>query len=751
MSAVNSTHSADVGNQTTTNVSLDNGENSDQILGRSFDRETNATNPALRTYQSSSTIVNSQPLPEEATPQVRVLLPAATTRVLGADGVPDEKVSIPIEAGDPAVDSRSKLKPQLPFTSTSIANSITLPEGAVPLTRELLPQRLSRSSRVIPLMNGDSGENRTNQARSSLIDNTLNHDTPVNNTVRRSAASDLSNSTSNNEVISPFLYAQNRPNQPGRDRFPQETPSPVTPAPVPVVPIPEIPEEPPVPPSEGQEDITLYVNRIDVTGNSILDEAIQEIIQPLEERTVSLSELQRAERDITTLYVDQGYLTSRAELRPQTVEDGVVQIHVLENRIEEIVVEGTETLNPNYISSRVALGSDTPLNVNDLEDQLRLLLADPILANVRPTLKPSDDNQSILVVEVEEANLSQITFGFDNYSPPLVGSERLGLNGRFLNLTGAGDRLLTSYYRSTTGGADVFDIGFQIPLNPMNGTLKIGLEDADDNITQSPLDELDINGSSERYDISYRQPLIRSPEEEFALTLGLTHQRGQTFISDQPIPFGIGPDEDGVSRTSVIGFGQDYTLRDTKGAWSFRSQFSLGTDLFDATQNSGDIPDGQFFSWLGQAQRLQVLDENQLLVAKLDLQLTPDSLLSSERFVIGGGQSVRGYRQNVRSGDNGFRLSVENRITLLKNKPWAEQLIVAPFIDMGAVWNSDDNPSQIPDQQFLIGAGVGVLWEPVKNLNLRLDYGFPFIDLRDRGDNIQDDGLYFSLGYSLEF
>jgi hemolysin activation/secretion protein len=169
------------------------------------------------------------------------------------------------------------------------------------------------------------------------------------------------------------------------------------------------------------------------------------------------------------------------------------------------------------------------------------------------------------------------------------------------------------------------------------------------------LNEFGFRANQDLYEINYRQPLVRSPREEFALSLGFTYQDGQTFLFDRlPTPFGIGPDENGVSRTSVIKFSQDYVKRDPQGAWFVRSQFNFGTGLFDATINNGPIPDGRFFSWLAQGQRVQRLNDDNLLLIQADLQLTPDSLLPSQQFVIGGGQSVRGYRQNIRSGIMAF-------------------------------------------------------------------------------------------------
>ncbi|MEH2241309.1 hypothetical protein [Nostoc sp.] len=93
-----------------------------------------------------------------------------------------------------------------------------------------------------------------------------------------------------------------------------------------------------------------------------------------------------------------------------------------------------------------------------------------------------------------------------------------------------------------------------------------------------------------------------------------------------------------------------------------RSQFSFSIDILDATINNHPIPDGHFFSWLGQVQRVQQLGDAHLLLIQADLQLTPDSLLPSEQFVI------QGYRQNICSGDNGFRVAMGDRITVQGNR-----------------------------------------------------------------------------------
>ncbi|NET07399.1 MAG: ShlB/FhaC/HecB family hemolysin secretion/activation protein [Symploca sp. SIO2B6] len=487
------------------------------------------------------------------------------------------------------------------------------------------------------------------------------------------------------------------------------------------------------------------------TGNTILDHEIKNkinnIIGFLEGCSVTWKQLQKVTNEITNLYLEGGYLTSRAI--PKQVSDGEFQIFIIEGKIldKNIEIEGTKRLHKSYIRNRIKLGIGLPLNVEKLENQLRLLLADPLLKNVEATLKAKNLGESILEVKVTEADPVEGGLSFDNYSAPSIGSERTGISLVYRNLTGIGDQLAGNYYFTFEDGSDIWNFTYSAPLNPRNGTLQLTGDINRNQITQSPLDEFDIEGESERYEISYRQPLVRSPREEFALSLGFTFQDGQTFVFDQPTPFGIGPDEDGISRTSVFKFSQDYILRDLQGAWSFRSLFSFGTGLFDATTNDDPIPDGHFFSWLIQGQRVQRIANNQLLIVQLDLQLTPDSLLPSQQFVIGGGESVRGYRQNVRSGDNGLRLSIEDRITLVRDETGNSIFQVAPFIDLGAIWNVSNNPNSLLDQRFLLGSGLGILWQPEPKLNIRLDYGLPFVDLDDRGDNIQDDGLYFNVIY----
>ncbi|MFQ4139983.1 ShlB/FhaC/HecB family hemolysin secretion/activation protein [Nodosilinea sp. PGN35] len=493
-------------------------------------------------------------------------------------------------------------------------------------------------------------------------------------------------------------------------------------------------------------------------------------LQILESRVFSPSEIQQMLAQLQTTpvpstvedvldrltqeYLNRGYITSRAVLTDIPGSDQPA-VGFVEGFLSDIEITGTQRVNESYIRSRLEQVEGPPLNLDILEERLRLLRVDPLFNNVEATLRPDPSGNpggSILAVVVSEADPIVYGLSLNNESAPSIGAEQFRLNVAHFNLSGVGDRLSAGYSRSFAGGLSHFEAAYQVPISPTDGTLRFAGNVINTRVVESPFDRLGVQGSTSRYALWLRQPLIRRPQEELALSLGFTHTAGQTFLFDRlPTPFGFGPDADGFSRTSVIGFAQDYVYREPSGAWAFNSQFNFGTSLFDATTNDYPIPDGQFLSWQGLAQRVQRLGNNHLLIAQFNVQLTPDALLPSESFTIGGVNSVRGYRQGARSGDNGLRFSLEDRITVRRDGAGRPMVILSPFLDLGSVWNHPDNPNTILGQSFLMGSGLGLQLQNLPwldGLSLKFDYGLPLVYSGDRGSNLQDYGFYFGINYN---
>jgi hemolysin activation/secretion protein len=134
-------------------------------------------------------------------------------------------------------------------------------------------------------------------------------------------------------------------------------------------------------------------------------------------------------------------------------------------------------------------------------------------------------------------------------------------------------------------------------------------------------------------------------------------------------------------------------------------------------------------------------------------------LIPQEQEVIGGLYSVRGYPEALVAGDTVYIASAEYRYHLPRRwsprdpsgtrvfgRPfrWAPDrpggrpdwdLILKGFVDGGRAMNSDR--LSFEENETLLGAGVGVEVQFMRNVNLRLDWGFALKDARDveAGDN----------------
>ncbi len=498
------------------------------------------------------------------------------------------------------------------------------------------------------------------------------------------------------------------------------------------------------------EPTTFVLRSIAIEGGTVFPEATwAPLVQPLLNRPITLTALRELAAQITQRYQDNNYITSRAIVPAGAITNGRATIRILEGRIARVDLErstdGPARLNPAYLRERIALGLGVPFDFGKLEDQLQLLRTDPLLADLRATLAAGEgEGESVLRIVYKEAPSFSGTVGFDNYGNAASGIYQGTVALQEANLTGGGDRLFGSYGRS--GHADNGTLGYQVPLGAQGASLSVRASLGQNPVTEPPFDTLNIRTESQVYELSYRQPLVRNPRNEVALSLGLGIERSNAFLDGQSFNFQNQQFGDGLSQATVLRFGQDALQRDERGAWSFRSTFHLGLEALGATVRGDGSPDGRFFYWNGQALRVQRLglDRDTLLLVRLGAQLTGDRLLSLNRFSIGGPQSVRGYRQNQVTGDSGWIASVEFQLPMARDENDNGILKLLPFVEVGTVWNTDGSTvSGLP--QTLAGVGLGLQWEFTPAWNLRVDYGIPLNRVTNATTNLQDAGLYFSV------
>ena len=484
-----------------------------------------------------------------------------------------------------------------------------------------------------------------------------------------------------------------------------------------------------------------YVRDVEVLGSTVLQPEIKAEINKFKRHTVTLEDLICLRSRLTNLYLDNGYITSGAFIpNNQDLNDGVVTIQVVEGDVSEIAIEGLKRLRSGYVRSRLQSATDKPLNRTKLESALQLLLQDPLIERVDAELTASTTTgNNILLLNIQEADAFFTTIGADNYRSSSIGESQLTLGINHNNILGFGDRIYANY--SLTEGLDLYNLGYTLPWNAQDGTIFISYDNTDSNIVDEEFEDLDIASETESFSVGIRQPIIKSPSTELALSLNLDVRRRQTFLDGDPFPFTVGL-TDGISNVTVLRFAQEWVNRQPTQVFAARSQFNFGINAFDATINNNGA-DGEFVAWQGQFQWVQQLSPRILLVTRLGTQITLDSLLSLEKFSLGGVNTIRGYAENRLVSDNGALASVELRIPVTSN-PQTFQL--TPFAEIGTGWNNEEPDAELTT---LASFGLGVRWSISSKLRMRLDYGIPLINTDDEGDSLQDNGLHWSLNYQL--
>jgi hemolysin activation/secretion protein len=532
-------------------------------------------------------------------------------------------------------------------------------------------------------------------------------------------------------------------------------------------PEPQIPSLPPpeqllptpsLPPANLPNDFsnTIVVKKFDVTGSTVFSSSeLQKITAPLTNRPIGFNQLLQAANQITELYAKNGYINSGAFIPGNQTFDkigGTVKIEIIEGSVEDILVTGTQRLNPKYITSRIAIGASKPLKVDRLLESLRLLQLDPLIKSLSTELAAGKEpSTSVVNLKVTENPTWRAGITAGNNRTPSVGELIAQASLSQSNLTGAGDGLVISYGRSEA--SNIYDINYTLPINPRNGTLKFQYSRSNSRVVENPFDRLDINGTAQDISVSYRQPLLQTTAQEFALGITIANRETNTGYLESVIGDRVGypspgADDNGLTRITAARLFQDYTLRDSQQVFAARSQFSFGVNTLDATV-SPSSPNSNFVTWRGQGQYVRALAPNSILLLKLEGQIADRPLVALEQIGVGGQDTVRGYRQDLLSGDNGLLASAEVRIPIFTPADSKNVLQIVPFVDFGVISNQAPNPN--PKNDTIASGGIGLRYQSGDNFFAKFDYGVPFTSIDQPKRTGQEQGFHFSAGYSQSF
>ena len=494
----------------------------------------------------------------------------------------------------------------------------------------------------------------------------------------------------------------------------------------------------PVSPSTTQIEGGYAIRRYAFSGNTMVDsEMLEKIAQEFTGQHVSVAQLEELRQRLTRYYIDQGYVNSGAIVPDKPLRDGVFHFQIIEGKLDELHISGQGRLRESYIANRLTQGADDPLNITQLEHNVRRLLADPMIAKVNGHLRPGNAlGQAVLDVEVTRARPYQLSLFANNFRPPSVGAETLGVSGWVRNLTGLGDYLAMNFTLSE--GSNRYSGTWNFPVNDYGTQVFFRFDEGSFSVVEEPLNAADINSQIHILEGGISHPVSISLDKQLTLGALFAVRENDTQLLGEPFSFVRGWDS-GSNKATVLRLSQEYLQSFTRQSLALRSTFSVGLNaLGSVQQRDRHNPDSEFFAWMGQATyTYRVMDNGAQVVVRGDVQLSDDPLLPLEQIAVGGYGSVRGYRQNQLVRDEGYSGTIEFQYPVFNQG--SHRLILIPFMDYGRAWNHGEGSS------YLHSVGIGFQWG-FDRLHTDFYWGYPIKSAGlNRQNNLQDKGIFFQV------
>ncbi len=525
-----------------------------------------------------------------------------------------------------------------------------------------------------------------------------------------------------------------------------------------VLPLPafEAPEEPgpgilPAPPPARAPrrpgDVAFVLRAVTFEGNTAFDnDQLDKVVTPWIGRDVVAGDIEAMRLAVTRHYVEAGYVTSGATLPDQDVREGRVRIDIVEGRLERVEVIGVRHHRERWIARRLERAAGVPLNVNGLEEGLRMLQQRYGLERLDAELLPgARAGRAVLRLEVRELKPWLLQASGDNYEPVTVGEWAGELRAGHGSLLGLGDRL--GLVGRASAGLWSIEGRYEVPVTVAETRLAFRGRKSKSRVVKVFDRLFDVEVDSSDVGVGLRHPLILKPSQDLWVGAVFDWRAARVRQSLKNDPLGLGElPGSGRESVSVLRLEQAWTHRGDRQVLALRSTVSFGLDVLDATTReplAGGIEnDVEFVTWLAQARwarRIRVpLGLDVIATARFDLQLTNAALVPQEDYALGGHASVRGYRENALVRDQGVLGSAELWVPVWRTRVDRRPILqLVPFVDVGHGWNRKGDPLA----RTLPSVGIGTVFQPVPWFEARLFWGYAIDRFRDLGF-AQDKGIH---------
>ena len=489
-------------------------------------------------------------------------------------------------------------------------------------------------------------------------------------------------------------------------------------------------------PVKIKDEKKIFVKQFKVQGATLIDaETIKARVAPIENKELTLREINLVAEMITNEYRRKGYLIVYSFIPPQEIKDGILRIGIVEGRVGDIAVSGNRYYSSSFIQGHIERARKDPSpTVQTLKRALLILNDYPSLdtkMSLRAGKKPGTAD---IRVEVTDSRPISGGITYDNFGSKTISKHRMGAWLNAGNILAQGDLLML---RGVTG-LDRIDLEklsygraeYVIPA-AYNGT-KLGVY-LGNNIYEAGdyLTSLQIEGEGDVAGVYITHPIIKQQKKTLEMRFGFDYKDLNDYMLNSL------NSEDNIR---VFNLGINYQFFDR-----FQGSNFIGITCYQGMRNifggsdendpnlSRLNADVAFTKFTVDAVRLQKLPGYNHLRLRVSGQISDDVLFSAEQFSIGGMGMVRGFTPFFYSGDSGYILSAEIHTSpiapetkILKRK-LGEMLKLVLFADTGGVYRNNVQPGEDKDE-YLTSIGAGIRLYAHERFSMMLDWAVPKIN-----------------------
>ena len=509
--------------------------------------------------------------------------------------------------------------------------------------------------------------------------------------------------------VTSFAAAQAAVQTPGIGQILQQLPPSAPKAPKVSTPQINIPSHAVKAPTSSQ---TFFVRQIELTGNTVFPAAkLQALVMGSEGQSLTLSQLDALAKKITDYYHQHGYFLSYAYIPPQTLQNGIVHIAILEAKYGKTTLHNSSRVDNGLLKAVLdPFQPNAPVALTPLQHRLMLMSTIPGVIVSPATFSPGRTvGTSNMGITTTAAPLVEGNVLIDNYGSRYTGQEQFG-GGVILNSPlGIGDRLSLQGLGSNNGNLAYGQIGYSVPLDGFGTRLGANYSYLHYHLGNT-FAHLNAHGNAWIAGIHLTQPFYLTPESSFYGRLEYEHKGLNDDIGAVGI---LNARHINEAKTTLYGNHRDDLLGG--GITSYMASYTYGTLAFNnAAAEAADLATahtaGNFSKWMIDLSRLQRLPLDTTLFLNFQGQITNNNLDSAEQLILGGAYLLPGYPQGATAGDSGYAVTAEFRHPIPIPLPgkWQGQLLA----DHGHVtinqhlWTGFTGPNGAS----LSDVGLGVQW-----------------------------------------